>query len=943
MLRTGRFHLSIKMFFTNNDKLHNTVFKFLTACYKKTKKCQPSAGNTPDLIQTECVADRGLARPNTKKSTERKKYKYKKLNGKLFDLHQRSGSVNVELNIIKTKKCHPAAGGMPDLIQTAHAPSSRVSRPNKKNIKDKMRKKSDKMKKIKIEYKGHRSFCLFLWLFLWYTVNEVQMRADWKVVPQFTDRNYYSDFTGSSLDGNYKHLNEHLFFLSNKDRNRAQKSVNGNRTDSVKILQWNMGSKLWKNKLLEIQSLLAEYKPDLCYITEANLWEGCTPDEMEIPGHWLVLPNTISTLHHARIVLIVRNGLIVEKLDKLMDDNLATIWVRVGQAKKKSIISGGIYREFHQPGSGDNDLPAHELQLVQEQRWRSIMNKWKSINSRCVVVGDLNLDHLKWGHPDTNVTKMVEEVQSTVENEGYCQLVVDATRFQENSTPSLLDHIWTNCDERTLGHFNSSRSSSDHNVVGLTISVCDIKLGGHTVRKRCWKNFVLDRCVDKFKSIDWTDLYQQTNINLANTILEDNILNVIDSEAPMKTLQVRTKYCKWLSDVTKVTMVQRDLARDIAVVTGDSADWLAYRDLRNEATSQQRKDKADFTAATFRHIEETNDAAKLHSVTRELLGWTKSGPPALFKVAGKSYRKKKDIDEIQAKYYESKVMKIKETLPRVNYDPLTLLRKAFERWLPPVGLEKCTVSETTDKEVWDMITNLKNSHLYGHNGIDAATLKIGGKTLVEPIRFVINLSLGTGEVPMKWKLARIIPLLKSTDMDKTSPKSFRPISQLDIVSKLAERKVQSCLLSYLERTSQLNTDHHAYRHYLSTTTALITMMDQVATAVDDNLICSSMSVDLSSAFDCVDHSILLDKLSFNNLDDNLILWIKSYLQHRSCYVTVGTATSSFRTLRYGVPQGSVLRTPAVPYLRERVLGCHGRRHLQIRSASVKHQTVWCHV
>ena len=91
----------------------------------------------------------------------------------------------------------------------------------------------------------------------------------------------------------------------------------------------------------------------------------------------------------------------------------------------------------------------------------------------------------------------------------------------------------------------------------------------------------------------------------------------------------------------------------------------------------------------------------------------------------------------------------------------------------------------------------------------------------------------------------MIPLLKGKDLDKSLPESFRPVSQLPIISKLTERVMQSQLLQYLEETSQLSDRHHAYRNKYSTTTALIHLMDQIAQATDNNLISTTMNIDLN--------------------------------------------------------------------------------------------------
>ena len=101
-------------------------------------------------------------------------------------------------------------------------------------------------------------------------------------------------------------------------------------------------------------------------------------------------------------------------------------------------------------------------------------------------------------------------------------------------------------------------------------------------------------------------------------------------------------------------------------------------------------------------------------------------------------------------------------------------------------------------------------------------------------------------------------------------------------------------------------NHHAYRSKLSTTTNLIQLMDTIATATDGNLITATMSLDLSVALDCMEHGILLQKISYYGFDRDTVDWIRSYLSHRSGYVAIGSGVSSIKSTPHGVPQGSVI-------------------------------------
>ena len=93
---------------------------------------------------------------------------------------------------------------------------------------------------------------------------------------------------------------------------------------------------------------------------------------------------------------------------------------------------------------------------------------------------------------------------------------------------------------------------------------------------------------------------------------------------------------------------------------------------------------------------------------------------------------------------------------------------------------------------------------------------------------------------------------------------------------------------------------------MSTTTTLIQLTDGIYRATEEKKISSIMALDQSSAFDCVRHSLLIDKLRLYNVDETVLTWIRSYLTDRRMYVNIGRAETERRDVSRGVPQGSVL-------------------------------------
>src|SRR5260221_1313744 len=139
-------------------------------------------------------------------------------------------------------------------------------------------------------------------------------------------------------------------------------------------------------------------------------------------------------------------------------------------------------------------------------------------------------------------------------------------------------------------------------------------------------------------------------------------------------------------------------------------------------------------------------------------------------------------------------------------------------------------------------------------------LKESVDVLVPFFVVLFNTSLMTGIVPSSLKSAFITPILKKADLDPSDPKSYRPISNLSVVSKLLERLVAKQLLSYIATSRLLPDLQSAYRAHHSTETAVLKVLSDILRSLDGGNIALLALLDLSAAFDTVDHAILLRRL-----------------------------------------------------------------------------------
>jgi hypothetical protein len=179
--------------------------------------------------------------------------------------------------------------------------------------------------------------------------------------------------------------------------------------------------------------------------------------------------------------------------------------------------------------------------------------------------------------------------------------------------------------------------------------------------------------------------------------------------------------------------------------------------------------------------------------------------------------------------------------------------------------------------------------------------------LVPVIQKIVNLSLNTGIVPTLFKEAVVKPLIKKHNLDPEVLSNYRPVSNLPYLSKILERAVADQLKAYLDENELHVKCQSAYRNGHSTETALLRVLNDLLSMIDGGDAALLVLLDLSAAFDTIDHDLLLNRLQNNlGLDSVVLSWFRSYLHDRSQRVLVDSCLSTATPLLYGVPQGSVL-------------------------------------
>jgi len=185
-----------------------------------------------------------------------------------------------------------------------------------------------------------------------------------------------------------------------------------------------------------------------------------------------------------------------------------------------------------------------------------------------------------------------------------------------------------------------------------------------------------------------------------------------------------------------------------------------------------------------------------------------------------------------------------------------------------------------------------------------ALLIIAADYVYKPLHHIITLSIMQHRFPTGWKYAKVIPLFKNGS--PTDRKNYRPVSLLSPLGKILEKVIYSQIYTYFEKNRLFHENLHGYRKNRSTLTALLQMHDKWVKATNQGQISGAVLLDLSAAFDLVDHGILHEKLKVYGFDNEFRELISSYLYQRQSAVWISDCFSEYTEYDVGVPQGSNL-------------------------------------
>ena len=603
-----------------------------------------------------------------------------------------------------------------------------------------------------------------------------------------------------------------------------------------------------------IHDVISDNRLDLLAVTETWVYEN-SPDVHKrdaapagfsiVHAHRSITPHTRGKQHGGGVALIHREDIRVRVIPTPSTRTFEILLVKVINCTIGLMIAV-IYRP---PSTKLTDFVTELSDLIDSG----------SLGPRYIICGDLNC-------PGPSGTKGLvgKELLEVIDGYSLTQHVVSPTHQSDN----LLDHILSPHGTECVKDVTVKNVGlSDHYLVKCKVTCPITRQPIIRATFRNWKRLDLDLFRQRIRM---SSACQQPAASADGYAvqLEEDITSILDELAPFCTSTKRRAKpeSRWLSaEAVKAKQTRRRLERKWKA-TGLDAVRKAYRAACRVANRLITESRRAFYAG--RVTESSHEPRALWRCVKGLLHSNKS-----------STTHDRGMSETFSTFFHDKTAKAKAKVSTLRAQ----LTPNSPKPRPPSAIDSDlldVLAETSVSEVSKLISKLPNK-TSPLDYIHTSVLKSCSDVLSPLIAHLANLSFREGRFPDRFKIAQVTPLIKKDGLDVNDPANYRPISNLNTISKIIERLCLARLTPHVAATGHFNPLQSAYRKHHSTETALLKILDDLYRIIDDRRSAVLVGLDLSAAFDMIEHDTLIERLqTVFGVSGTALSWVETYLRER---------------------------------------------------------------
>ena len=622
--------------------------------------------------------------------------------------------------------------------------------------------------------------------------------------------------------------------------------------------------------------------------------------QFDIPGYKIIHQGWRCTRHGG--LLIYLNKAYSYKLRNLPVKS--SMWEGLfidvsGENLTRPLTIGNIYSPPHNNNNNETITKfINELTPIIEDLQKQ--------NSYASIVGDFNINLLQ-----IKEREIFEDFLDLMCTNNFYPKISLPTRYSNHSC-SLIDQIFCKVPNKENVVFSSSvivSKISDHFpcVVNMSILKETKKSPKYIYVRQMKESIIQDFRNDLMNSniISKLNPNLMSDVNIEYNKFEKIILNAYNKHFPMRKVKVnkhRHKLSEWITTGIIKSIEHRDkMYKRLKMLPSDSTEQqqmkLSLKTFNSYLNKCIRAAKKDYYHREF--LKYKHNIRKTWDTLKTVLGKNKckSESPSYFLNNDEIISGNTNIANKFNEYFTKIGPELARKIDTKNKLPYTT-------YLTKPCASSFEFMYTTPIEICNLIKKLKPKMSSGMDNIPLKLLTKIGDIISTPLSLIINQSLCSGSFPSKLKLAKVIPIFKKNDNKKFD--NYRPISLLSSVSKIFERVVFNQLYNFLQEHNLLFESQYGFRKLHSTDLAALELIDRINKQIDQRKIPFSIFLDLSKAFDTLNHDILMKKLHYHGVRNNTLNWFHSYLTNRAQYIEYNETKSSLLEIETRVPQGSIL-------------------------------------